>query len=124
MGISNARFVPSARRLAKQYGASRIPCLSWCPDRIGLGANGAGSTPTRPNSAVAQSVLQRAGGKEGADERRIGNGGWPFFLFFLTTALVGLLVRKPPVHEILAPVIAFMVLVFIAMMFAKVGQVQ
>ena len=57
-------------------------------------------------------------------ERRIENGGWPFFLFFLTTAMVALLVRKPRVHEILAPVVAFMVLVFIAMMFAKLGQVQ
>jgi hypothetical protein len=57
-------------------------------------------------------------------QRHIENGGWPFFLFFLTTALLALFVRKPRVHEVLAPVVAVMVLVFIGMMFAKLGKFQ
>jgi hypothetical protein len=59
-------------------------------------------------------------------DRHILGGGMPlaFFLFFLATAVVALFVRKPRVHEILAPVVAVAVAIFIAMMFAKLGKFQ
>ena len=59
-------------------------------------------------------------------DQRIMNGGLPmaFFLFFLGMTLVALFVRKPRVHEIIAPVMAFAILVFIGMMFAKLGKFQ
>jgi hypothetical protein len=54
-------------------------------------------------------------------DRHIISGGIPlfFFLFFLVTTLVLLFVRKPRVHEIMAPVMGTAVAIFIAMMFAK-----
>jgi hypothetical protein len=59
-------------------------------------------------------------------DRRIERVGMAqlFFLFFLSTALVALFVRKPRVHEIIAPVVGIGVITFIVMMFAKLGRVQ
>jgi hypothetical protein len=59
-------------------------------------------------------------------DRHIVSGGLPlfFFLFFLSITLVALVVRKPRVHEIIAPVMAVAILVFIGMMFAKLGKFQ
>ena len=47
-----------------------------------------------------------------------------FFLFFLSMTVVALFVRKPRVHEIIAPIMAVTVFVFIGMMFAKLGKLQ
>lgn len=59
-------------------------------------------------------------------DQRIMNGGLAlgFFLFFVATALLALLVRRPRVHEIIAPVVAAAVLAFIFMMFARLGKIQ
>ena len=59
------------------------------------------------------------------DQHIIG-GGLPlfFFVFFIIMTLLALIVRKPRVHEILAPVMAVAVLTFIGMMFAKLGKFQ
>jgi len=59
-------------------------------------------------------------------ERHIENSrvGLGFFLFFTAMTLVALFVRKPRVHEIIAPVTGFTVTVFIGMMFAKLGKIQ
>lgn len=59
-------------------------------------------------------------------DRRIMHGGLPaaFFLFFMLTAIVALAIRKPRVHEAIAPVVAFAVVIFIGMIFAKLGKVQ
>jgi hypothetical protein len=54
------------------------------------------------------------------------SGGMPmaFFLFFTSVTLIALFVRKPRVHELVAPVMAVAVAVFIGMMFAKLGEFQ
>jgi len=59
-------------------------------------------------------------------DQHIISGGMPmaFFIFFLTVTLVALFVRKPRVHELIAPLMAFAVVVFIGMMFAKLGKFQ
>jgi hypothetical protein len=59
-------------------------------------------------------------------DQRIVHGGLPmfFFLFFLASTIFALVVRKPRVHELLAPVMGVMVSIFIAMMFAKLGRIQ
>ena len=59
-------------------------------------------------------------------DRRILSGGLPlmFFILFLAMTLVALFFRKPRVHEIIAPVMAVAILVFIGMMFAKLGKFQ
>ena len=59
-------------------------------------------------------------------DRHILNGGMPmfFFLFFISVTILALIVRKPRVHEIIAPIMAFTVAVFIGMMFAKLGRIQ
>jgi hypothetical protein len=59
-------------------------------------------------------------------DRHIMNGGLPlfFFVFFLVITLIALIVRRPRVHEIIAPVMAVAILIFIGMMFAKLGKVQ
>jgi hypothetical protein len=59
-------------------------------------------------------------------DRRLMNGGMAlgFFTFFVMTALLALIVRKPRVHEILAPVVAAAVFAFIFMMFARLGKIQ
>jgi hypothetical protein len=59
-------------------------------------------------------------------DRHIMNGGMPmaFFLFFISVTLIALFVRKPRVHELIAPVMAVAVLVFIGMMFARLGRIQ
>jgi hypothetical protein len=59
-------------------------------------------------------------------DQHILGGGLPmaFFLFFMTTTLLALFVRKPRVHEIIAPIMAVMVSIFIGLMFAKLGKFQ
>jgi hypothetical protein len=59
-------------------------------------------------------------------DRHIMSGGMPmaFFLFFTSVTLIALFVRKPRVHELVAPVMAVAVAVFIGMMFAKLGEFQ
>ena len=59
-------------------------------------------------------------------DQHILRGGLPmfFFLFFLSLTLVALFVRKPRVHEIIAPIMAVTVVIFIGMMFAKLGKFQ
>lgn len=59
-------------------------------------------------------------------DRRIERGGIPqaFFLFFTGITLLGLFVRKPRVHEIIAPIMGVAVIAFIVMMFAKLGRIQ
>ena len=59
-------------------------------------------------------------------DQRIMSGGLPmvFFLLFLAMTLLALFVRRPRVHEILAPVMALAILLFIGMMFAKLGKFQ
>jgi hypothetical protein len=57
-------------------------------------------------------------------QRRIENGGWPFFIFFVAATLIALTVRKPRVHEVIAPVMAAAVSIFIGLMFAKLGAFQ
>lgn len=59
-------------------------------------------------------------------EQRIMNGGIAlgFFLFFMTLTLTALIVRKPRVHEIIAPTMGAGILIFIGMMFAKLGRLQ
>jgi hypothetical protein len=47
-----------------------------------------------------------------------------FFAFFTVLTLIGLLVSKPRVHEILAPVMAAGIVAFIAMMFARLTPGQ
>jgi hypothetical protein len=59
-------------------------------------------------------------------DQHIISGGMPmvFSIFFLTVTLVALFVRKPRLHELIAPLMAFAVAVFIGMMFAKLGKFQ
>jgi len=59
-------------------------------------------------------------------ERHIENStaGLGFFLFFLAMTLIALFVRRPRVHEIIAPVMGLAVVIFIGMMFAKLGKIQ
>ena len=59
-------------------------------------------------------------------DQHILRGGLPmfFFLFFLSLTLVALFVRKPRLHEIIAPIMAVTVVIFIGMMFAKLGKFQ
>jgi hypothetical protein len=59
-------------------------------------------------------------------DRRIQEGGLAlgFFVFFTTMTLTALLVRKPRVHEIIAPVMGLVVLIFISMMFARLKGLQ
>ena len=59
-------------------------------------------------------------------DQHILSGGLPmiFFLLFLFLTLVALFVRKPRVHEIIAPVMALIVVIFIGMMFARLGKLQ
>lgn len=59
-------------------------------------------------------------------DQHIISGGMPmaFFIFFLTVTLVALFVRRPRLHELIAPLMAFAVVVFIGMMFAKLGKFQ
>lgn len=59
------------------------------------------------------------------DQHIIG-GGLPmfFFLFFIGLTMLALLVRKPRLHEIIAPVMAAAVIIFIGMMFARLGRFQ
>jgi hypothetical protein len=47
-----------------------------------------------------------------------------FFAFFSVTTLIGLIFRKPRVHEILAPVMAVGIAIFIAIMFAQLKSAQ
>lgn len=42
-----------------------------------------------------------------------------FFTFFTTMTLIALIFRQPRVHEILAPIMAVVIVVFIAAMFAR-----
>jgi hypothetical protein len=59
-------------------------------------------------------------------DQHILQGGLPmaFFIFFLVVTIVALAVRRPRVHELIAPVMAVMVAIFISMMFAKLGKFQ
>ena len=59
-------------------------------------------------------------------DQHIASGGMPlaFFLFFLIMTLIALFIRKPRVHEAIAPIMAVTVLIFIGMMFAKLGKLQ
>jgi hypothetical protein len=59
-------------------------------------------------------------------DRRIQEGGLAlgFFVFFTTMTLTALLVRRPRVHEIIAPVMGLVVLIFISMMFAQLKGLQ
>ena len=43
---------------------------------------------------------------------------------FLIMTLIALFIRKPRVHEAIAPIMAVTVLIFIGMMFAKLGKLQ
>lgn len=47
-----------------------------------------------------------------------------FFAFFTTMALIGLVFRRPRVHEILAPVMGVGIVIFISIMFARLKGIQ
>ena len=47
-----------------------------------------------------------------------------FFTFFTTMTLIALIFRQPRVHEILAPIMAVVIVVFIAVMFARLKGAQ
>jgi hypothetical protein len=59
-------------------------------------------------------------------DQHILSGGLPmsFFLFFLSMTLIALFSRNRRVHEIIAPVMAVTVVIFIGMMFARLGKFQ
>lgn len=59
-------------------------------------------------------------------DQHILSGGLPmvFFLFFLSMTVLALFVRNRRVHEIIAPLMAVTVLIFIGMMFARLGKFQ
>lgn len=59
-------------------------------------------------------------------DRRIENNSWGlgFFLYFTAMTLVALFVRRPRVHEIIAPAMAAGVAVFILLMFFRLGPGQ
>jgi hypothetical protein len=59
-------------------------------------------------------------------DRRIQEGSLAlgFFVFFTAMTLTALLVRKPRVHEIIAPVMGLVVLIFISLMFARLKGLQ
>jgi hypothetical protein len=59
-------------------------------------------------------------------DRQIENNTWAmgFFLYFTAITIVALLVRKPRVHEIIAPAMAAGIAVFILMMFFRIGPGQ
>ena len=59
-------------------------------------------------------------------DEHILSGGLPmiFFLFFLALTLLALFNRRPRVHEIIAPVMAVTVVIFIGVMFARLGRFQ
>jgi hypothetical protein len=47
-----------------------------------------------------------------------------FFAFFTVMTLIGLISTRPKVHEILAPVMATGIVIFIGMMFARLNSAQ
>jgi len=59
-------------------------------------------------------------------DRRIENtaGGLAFFLYFTAITVLALFVRKPRVHELIAPAMAAGVAAFIVMMFFRLGPGQ
>lgn len=59
-------------------------------------------------------------------DRQIGNNPWAmgFFLYFSVITVIALLIRKPRVHETIAPAMAVGVAVFILMMFFRIGPGQ
>jgi hypothetical protein len=47
-----------------------------------------------------------------------------FFAFFTVMALLGLIFKRPKVHEILAPVMAAGIVIFITILFARLKSAQ